>query len=646
MRSYTRREFATLAGTASGAGGGRREVIEAGNCRLEVDSTGAIVSLRGGRTELVDRRLGTNHPRIGAPGAPDWVCSQPDRMHREGNSVVWRYRVPSTPGITVRYQVALEASPGGAALVQRIALRAAAPLGGDVTVELPVNIHLPASRREVFLPLRNGVGRRKPAGAAAGVFQLAGAAVSDPEQALAIPAIDEFSPDTDMRILFAGDPWLSGEFRPAGEGRPGCFRYSYLGKFGLQDGEERAFATAVHKGGFDDAMRAFYSACLKEVCPGPDWIHDVAMIGYDFLSDNGRGWFADIDALEKVIAVADRPKVLLALHGWYDYIGRYAFNYRQRAFDKTWKAFPSARLPEVQALAKTPDPGLKWGVGFHRNVLEKTYPVDMSWPEVRRRIRYAKDRGFRVGLYFADGVSACDGVKENFDLSKVLRWGGWRGPEVSGKPYAQNPLHPDVRGFYLAYVDALLGEAGKLADAFIWDETFHVKTTDFGNNDYPGYAGRAMMHLVRDVAARVAAAGKELALFASDDLGPGREDSLPTALGAHGTYQDSSCLPQYWPYGLFSNYRNNLWSCNWYPITGFALTKYGAEVFDTPVAISNGYGDGVGVGQMDAQTLRPFLELFNSRKQRRQQLTWVEETGGVATYRGKPLKSRQELMGG
>jgi hypothetical protein len=338
--------------------------------------------------------------------------------------------------------------------------------------------------------------------------------------------------------------------------------------------------------------------------------------------------------------------VLLALHGWYDYIGRFAFNYRARAFDKTWKAFPCARLPEVQALAKTPDPGMQWGVGFHRSVLEKTYPVDMSWPEMHRRIRYAKDKGFRVAVYFADGILACDGVQETFDPSKVLRWGGWRGPEVSGKPYAQNPLHPEVRDFYLSYMDALLGELGKVADAFIWDETFYVKTGDLGNADYPGYADRAMMHLVRDVAARVAAAGPQLALFSSDNLGPGRPGAFPTALGAHGTYQDCSSLPQYWPYGLFSNYRNNLWSCNWYPITGFALTKYAVRTFDTPVTISNGYGDGVSLRDMAPATLKQFLDLFDERKQRRQHLTWLEDRDGVATYRGKPLRSRKELMGG
>lgn len=646
MDAITRRQFAGIAGGALAASGARQESIEAGGWRIEIDAAGAIVSLRQGATEMVNRKLGSNHPRVTVAGAAASVCDRPARARREGRFAVYEYRVPSTPEIAVRYQVGLESIPNGAALIQRISISAAGGLNGDVTVELPRNIHLPVGGREVFLPLENGIGRRKAVDGSASVFQLTGPAGDAPQEKLAVPAVDEFSTKTDLRILFASDPWFTSAFRLPTEDRPGSFRCTYLGKLGLRSAEERTVVTVLHKGGFDDAMPAFYATCLKDVREGPDWVHDVAMIGYDFLSDNGRGWFSDIDALERVIPRADRGKVLLALHGWYDYIGRFAFNYRTRSFDKTWKAFPCARLPEVQALAKTPDPGMKWGVGFHRNVVEKTYPVDMSWPEMHRRIRYAKQRGFRVAVYFADGILACDGVKETYDPSKVLRWGGWRGPEVSGKPYAQNPLHPEVRGYYLAYIDALLSEVGKLADAFIWDETFYVKTGDLGNDAYPGYADRAMMHLVRDVAARVAAAGPNLALFSSDNLGPGRAGSFPTAFGAHGTYQDSSSQPQYWPHGLFSNYRNNLWSCNWYPITGFALTKYSVETFDTPVTISNGYGDGVGPAAMSPETMKQFLDLFHERKQRRQQLTWLEEKDPAATYRGRPMRHRRELMGG
>jgi hypothetical protein len=40
-------------------------------------------------------------------------------------------------------------------------------------------------------------------------------------------------------------------------------------------------------------------------------MRDVAMISYDYMSDNGRGWYNDIDTLVTLIPAADRRKVAL-----------------------------------------------------------------------------------------------------------------------------------------------------------------------------------------------------------------------------------------------------------------------------------------------------------------------------------------------
>ena len=66
-----------------------------------------------------------------------------------------------------------------------------------------------------------------------------------------------------------------------------------------------------------------------------------------------------------------------------------------------------------------------------------------------------------------------------------------------GETYAQNPLHPEVREFYLRYIQALLEEYGKEVDGFIWDETFVVGPSDLGPQAAPGYASRGMMTLVK-----------------------------------------------------------------------------------------------------------------------------------------------------
>lgn len=128
----------------------------------------------------------------------------------------------------------------------------------------------------------------------------------------------------------------------------------------------------------------------------------------------------------------------------------------------------------------------------------------MSVEEVRRRIRDARDRGFRCVLYFADALSACNGVRDVCDPDKVLRWGGWRGSVTTGKTYEQNPLHPGVREFYKGYLETLLADFGALADGFVWDETFRIDPGDMGTPSHPGHADRAIMRLVFDLAARTA----------------------------------------------------------------------------------------------------------------------------------------------
>src|SRR5208282_2277577 len=266
--------------------------------------------------------------------------------------------------------------------------------------------------------------------------------------------------------------------------------------------------------------------------------------------------------------------------------------------------------PRVQVFASIRPP--EGGIGWPADSIKAMRPVPMSIAEMHRRIRYAKDKGFKVGIYYADGTNACEGVKDIYDPSKVLRWGGWEGPDTVGKVYGQNPLHPEVREFYLRYIQALLEEYGKEVDGFIWDETFVVRN-DNTPSAIPGYPTRAMMTLVKEVTAKVAEFSPQLAFLASDDIGawPVYDLGAPYCLVAHGTYQDSACTPAGWSYGLFPNYRNVIWSCNWSPLTRFEYSRYAVETFRVPVPISNGaFGDDIGFGDMKAEQKIKILELF------------------------------------
>lgn len=655
-----RREFMRVLGASvasisvqglRGASGLETEngTITKGGWQLQVTPAGAMVSFTDGKIELVNRRLGDNRPAIWVGGTRQHLCDRPAVSRQDGSKLVYRYDFSDRDNFSVNYELELADLPQGmTVLKQKIGIEAAKKINEGVTLAVPQNLQLPFENRRVFLPMKNGIGRRKPILGYESeneyLYSMAGGynAMSNP-QLLAIPMVDEFADQTDVRLTHCTDPYMSSYFFLAHGEKPGKFNCVYLGQVGLQK-EERVLYTGLHRGDEKDSMEVFYATSLEGMKAGPDWLHDVAMVDYDYLSKNGAGWFRDIDTLVKLIAPEDRPKVFLALHGWYDCVGRYAFNWQKQAFDKEWTAFPSALDPRTQSLSNGSDSGT--GYRWPENSVQAMRPVPMSLVEMHRRIHYAKDKGFRVGIYYADGTNATDGVKEVYDPSKVLHWGGWEGPDTVGKTYAQNPLHPEVREFYLRYIQGLLAEYGKEVDGFIWDETFGVGPSDLGTEDAPGYAGRGMMTLVKEVAAEVGNFNSDLAFFASDDIGPTSPGDLaaPYCLFAHGTYQDSWCTPTAWPYGLFPNYRNVLWSCNWAPVRRFDYSRYAVKTFNVPVPISNGaFGDDIGISDMTAEQRTKVMELFNQRKQKRMDISWIEEETWNPKYQGRDIEFKWSL---
>jgi hypothetical protein len=664
-----RREFVQLAGASlasvSFAATGwasspeaSQENIEKGGWRLKVEPTGNIVSLTDGSVELVNARLGENNPRIftfydngrslGLGAKKLFVCNQPTAVRREGSTVTFRYQFSDSPSLSVDYRLGLVSTPDGViALQQTVGMNPASKVTESVMLQLPRNIQLPFENRKVFLPLKNGVGRRKAVEGLDSedeyVFQFAGNyAGFETPQLLAIPMVDEYADKTDLHLTLCADPYFTSYFSLPYRERAGQFHCVYMGGIGDEGREERSFYTCLHRGDADTAMTSFYQTSIADVEAGPEWLHEVSMVEFDYFSKNGHGWFADIDMLSQVVRKEDRPNVLLAMVA-YDYTGRYNYNISTRSMNKTFTVFPNARQPAVQALGDRLDTGdpMRW----NKKALTAMQPIEMSLGEVHRRIHYAKDKGFRVLLYYADGTAACEGLKEIYDPTKVLTWGGWRGPEIEGRAYQQNPLHPGVRDFYKGYTEALVAEYGKEVDGYVWDETFGIGTGAMGNSAYPGYADRAMMTLVKEVAAIVREANPAAVLLASDNIGmAGLRKAAPYCLVAHGTYQDSHCRPEVWPFGLFPNYRNTLWSCNWAPVTRFSFTEYGVETFNVPVAISDGpFGENLGISDMTPEQLKRTVDLFEVRKSRRMQITWIEENAGNPTYQGRPIKYKYSL---
>jgi hypothetical protein len=667
----TRREFIPLAASVTASFAATFEVqprLRAQGWQVALTPSGNIASFRRGQLELVSLRLpnyGLQITFIGGAvgevlgGKKVNVCEHPTRSYQRDATSVSEFQFHDPHTMTARLETELhDLGNDGVALTQRVVLTSEKPIHEQILVQLPRAIQLPHQTRKVFLPMKNGIGKTKEIRGLDNeddyVYELSGSCGSWRPQLLAVPMVQESSDASEWKLTHCTDPLFTSLFRLPFADQVGQVQWIYPSDPGLPAEEEvRTIYTIVHNQGPDGAMRAFYQTALAEVKPGPDWLHDVAMVDYDYLSKNGRGWFADIDKLTELIKIEDRPKVLLALHGWYDLVGRYTFEPQTQSFRQTWTAFPNARSSKVQGFSlgtvDTPIPDLLDTPGYvwPRKSVEALEPVSLSVNDLHRRIRYAKTRGFRVALYFADGLNASDSLKGIYSPDKVLRWGGWEGPDTDGRVYAQNPIHPEVRAFYVGYVKALLHEYGKELDGFVWDETYTVPPRAIGSAAAPGYADRALMTLIREVASAVAAY-PNLAFLSSDNIGFGDQvRNAPYCLMAHGTYQDSQCRPEAWSYALFPNFRNAFWSCNWGAVSNFEFMKFGVDTFDTPVAISNGaFGDDIGISEMNALQIRKIVDLFETRKQRTMRIGWISEgtNRGTLEYAGRRFQSRYNIL--
>jgi len=575
-------------------------VLSRGGFIVRIARTGAIADVRDADGRTWDRGSGgENLIRVGVGAGELLPCDSPKSVTSGAGELSFDYDLRPDAPLLVRSTIALVDAADGVAIKRSLEITPTAPpLQSLVKVSVGDNLGVPGTEPAIFVPHHDGYGEQAamPTATRRLLFVLSGGTL-DGERAdrLAIPMVSESDKEGD-RLTRVADVMFSSSLALGGApSTANRITWVYLSdRVPIVSPESRVLFHVLHHGPAEAAMNAFYATAVADVPPGPAWLHDITWQHYDYLSHGGRGWFADIDALAAAIPQGDRSGVLLTLHGWFDVYGRYALDPVTHRLVESWNAFPNA--PNV----KDQFPGAE--------------TVAMTKAELHRRIAYGKSRGFRVALYFADGTASGEDVDGLWRMDRVLRKGGWQGPDTTSQMWTMNPAHPDVFAYFRDYTDALLLEFGSEIDALVWDETFLVNGGDIATA-LPSYADRAMMKLVHDLTQRVTAANPQLALLASDDVGFfWNGEMAPYAIVAHGTYQDSESLPGVWRYGVFPNFRNTLWSCNWRPQTDFERTKFGVEEFNTPVASSNGYGDNIGIAALDATNKDLLFGLFAQRK--------------------------------
>jgi hypothetical protein len=592
---------------AAGTPTAAEETLRAGPYSIAIRAEGSLGELHGPEGQVLPADGGRAEICFGGNAEP---LGRPAAIKRSGDAVCVEYVVRHEPKVYVGVENRLRTEGQAVVLTRQVAIHADRPLRENLTVSLPQwPARMPA---DTWLPLYNGTGGRL--GAKAGGYILQGPLPPD-RQPLAIPMATYRLQALDRRVTVATDPYYSTLLTPD------RIEWTYPKPVGLEDAiEKRSLVTVVHPGTPDDALAVFFQFALPEVPPGPPWLHEIAMVGYDYMSDGGRGWFKDIDALAVALPRPQRGKVFLCLHGWYDWCGRYSFDAKSGKLDSRWTAFGNAVRYKNQHGSMNLD-GQQVDTGF-----EKCSAVAMTPESLHERLDYARSRGFRVGLYFADGMNAGTALP-GYSKRLVLRTGGWAGPDTSGESYCMNPSAPEVRDFFLRYTDALLGRFGDSADALVWDETFMVPADCYGSAEVPGYASRAMMRLLREVSRKAEAHQPPVAFLASDCAGAAGTANY--ALVAHGTYQDTWCQPDAWSYGIFPNWRNTVWSCCWWPVHKWKWVEFGVRNYQAPVAISNGWGDHAGFSAMTPEMRKSVLDLFHWRAQFQTRLKWMEQLPAV-----------------
>jgi hypothetical protein len=576
----------------------RRLVLEKDSALVWTPTVGRAVRVNDPQLTLVDPRDNAKLPFSVKPR---------NRSVRNGQAVLGYALSLDQKGFrfsgTGTLRLSLSPDPQKNALVAQMELAFREAVTGDVeTVYAFIVQGEPA--RQMGLPERNGyfkVWPLLPGVGGAGRFDLGNAGKGPmPCSELGVPAVGLIFGDQGAggansggglqpwQLAVAADPYCGGyiEARAVAEGNTPATRIvvrtTYTGSVIPIRSERRTLTLEFHRQGNDGTVRSFYRT-IPGIEPGARWTQGIHLVYYDYLSEKGEGWFKDLQVLAERIPRAHRSRVAVCLHGWYDYFQQYAYDHKSRQLLKEWTAFPG------------------------------TYKVPMSLAEMHRRLKFAKDLGFRVLLYFSDGTNSDSGAP-GFHTEYVLKdksgksFPGWKGPDSLGQPLMMDPSVPGLRDWYRGYLKALLDEYAKDVDGFVWDETFYIKP-DFISytRPEPAYADRAMMSLVSELTQMVQTyhdRNPDLVFLASD-LG---ETSY--ALVAHGTYQDSAMRESAWGPSMFANYRNCLWSCNWFPLHHAKENEIASEKYGLPQGVSNGWEDNCGPSRMPAALLDAVLERF------------------------------------
>ena len=340
------------------------------------------------------------------------------------------------------------------------------------------------------------------------------------------------------------------------------------------------------------------------------------MVGYDYLSDDGKGWDRDVRQLAEWLNPQERRRVALCLHGWYDAIGSYCYDAPVAAFagglGRLWTdaqdrahhggdeaadaTGPRAGIPRAAVLRRRP--------GRRQRRARLSRRLDLS-----RRPRQPDPRLARPGYVRAD-VLAQSRASGSRGLVPRLPEGAARDVRRGGRRLR---VGRDLRVQDSVRSPRSRNRRTATGPCWRWSRNSRPAFT-------PAIRTRSSWRpIVRACSAT----------FPATRWWPTGPIRIPRATPAPGR---GACSPTGGTCcGAATGPR----------VTGLDNTRYGVETFGVPVAISNGWGDDRGPAEWTADERDQILELFRRRLQQPERVRYLTTDPAVA-MQGDPLPAAEE----
>jgi hypothetical protein len=381
---------------------------------------------------------------------------------------------------------------------------------------------------------------------------------------LLAPVIDSYYPGTPWRVAMFTESCLACEFRQS-TSEQNIPTWSTQQRISLKAGEERVLRCflQLHREDSGVAWKAFHRYGHHELAEVPEWLREVKVHYYDFLSSahgkdghRGDGYEADLKYFKQFqVGMATQ-------HGYYPSIGD--FLQPDRA---SWKAMQG----------------------------DKNGSVEMSIAKMKERIAATRAVGTHPAVYmhtlcFDDASPLFGKLKDSImvnEQGKQIPY-PWSNVDTAGSNWFMSFASKDWRDHLLkqtAYIMEILNP-----DAIVLDETFLC----LGYDEHPDRKGPLSNHsigVIKDMRSLIHSYGKEKALLTSDCSMAGMVLWADGEAGDH-SYPNLLGNPLYrkMPIRFQAPLCSKPWiPCSWHFIQMWEPQMDLARKIKTGVGVANGY---------------------------------------------------------